>query len=320
MEHSPDCGVQSERETPACGEKPSARTAVRWQNSEHRQSDRRRPATLTTGRRIALLLLALLSLAGAAFLLRGLSRESRPGVHSHRRAAAAPGDAGTDSSLRGFFRLSAFSAAGGEEELPTEGEGYLIFNGDGSGVACLPGSAAQRFTCSADKLFFDDGTALSYRVEGDTVTLCSGAALIFTHSDTQAEEAGQSGDTRSGRWTGVLEISKHKGSGVLRDGKLDVWGQLGEAEDGRQYFELFALGDRVEDGRPILSMWVRTEGERIVPVIGEEDAWFFDVWLESADEEALSMDFGSGELRCRYRYIAENESCTVSFRLTPEPG
>ena len=334
MDCCPDNGAGIETGAavcPACEESPASRTeatapdggTIRWQDPGRRQSDRRRPSKLPPGRRIGLLLLALLLLAGAAILLLRFSWENGPGVRSRKEETAAPDAAASDSGLKGYYRLSGYSSAGGEA-IPADVDGYLIFNGDGTGVACLPGCPAQSFTCSASQLRLSDGTVFSCTAEGDTVSLRSGALLVFTRSETQ-EDFGviqaEPGDIPiNSRWTGVLEISGHKGEGTLKDGTMDVWGLIRESDSGRQYFELFAAGDREEESRPILSMWVQIDGARLVPVIGEKDAWLFDIWLENADEAALSMSYKSGRLRCSYRYAVEEESCTVSFRLTPDPG
>lgn len=284
--------------------------------------------TNTRMRRIGALAILLVFLAAAAFFAFRNAKNSSPGVHTQNESSetAAPAPAAIPG-LSGYYTLSAYSL--GEREYDKNAlketgyeSWYLIFNDDGTGYACILDQPALPFTCSGDKLLLEDGNRLSYSAQGDTVTVYSGATLIFTRSSAQAPEVDAAPDA-SGQipldsfWHGELEISNHKGTGTLENKRFEVWGVIGETASGEQYFELYDVPEFSADDEPILSMWVQLDGDRLVPVIGDEDAWLLDMWLLPSDKKAFTLYLNDDTLSCKYHYVLEKESCDVYFLISP---
>lgn len=118
------------------------------------------------------------------------------------------------------------------------------------------------------------------------------------------------------RWRGLLTIRNHRGEGTLSDGMRSVTGVIGRTEDGT-YFELFDK-EGAADGEPLLSLWVELEGDTLHPLIGEEDAWYFDIWLDQRDVEPFTLRLEDGTLGLDYFYDDGRETCRIEFRIKPE--
>ena len=270
------------------------------------------------GRRLlvaaAIVLFALCILLAVRFL-----QVRQPGVHPSRASDAGES---TETALtdgpQGLYLLSAYGW--GEGQSDERGQWYLLFNADGSGRARLF-DQDMGFSCSSSRLVFDDGSSMPYTLDGDTLTLQGGTTLVFSRADTQPAAVTPTPEPGAlplnSRWHGLLEISGHKGEGSLEDGQMEVSGLLGETESGRQFFELYDAHGSEEDP-PLLSMWVNVYGDHMVPAIGEEDAWFFDLWLQESDTKALTLYYKSGSIRCNYRYQLDGERCSISFRVVPD--
>ena len=134
--------------------------------------------------------------------------------------------------------------------------------------------------------------------------------------------AGQSPLQLGSRWHGTMELSGHSGKGELENGVSEVWGYLDSSGD-RTYFEIYDFDiDLVPEGTelvPKLSYWAEIDGSRIVPVIGEEDAWLLNVYLDESDADELTFVYENGVLAACYFYYDGDapEACDVTFRLTP---
>ena len=136
--------------------------------------------------------------------------------------------------------------------------------------------------------------------------------------------AGQSPLQIGSRWHGTMELSGHSGKGDLENGIAEVWGYLDTSGD-RTYFEIYDFDiDLAPEGTelvPILSYWAEIDGNRIVPVIGEEDAWILNIYLDASDADELTFVYENGTLSASYFYYDGGvpEACDVAFRLTPPP-
>ncbi len=117
------------------------------------------------------------------------------------------------------------------------------------------------------------------------------------------------------RWQGLLTIREHRGEGTLSDGMRSVTGTIGRI-DGRSYFELFDEAGAAEN-EPLLSLWVELEGDTLRPLIGEEDAWYFGIWLDERDVEPFTLRLEDGTLGLDYFYDDGRETCRIEFRIRP---
>jgi hypothetical protein len=124
--------------------------------------------------------------------------------------------------------------------------------------------------------------------------------------------------TEGSTWHGSYEISNHAGKGELTNGSTEVWGLLGTSGE-RLFFELYPEPDFTGSTKPLLSCWARVEDNRIIPEIGEEDAWFLNIYLTEDDRDAMSFTLEDGGLGAQYFYYdpAVPEACDVIFTLTP---
>lgn len=124
--------------------------------------------------------------------------------------------------------------------------------------------------------------------------------------------------TEGSTWHGSYEIRNHAGKGELTNGSTEVWGLLGTSGE-RLFFELYSVPDFTGSTKPLLSCWARVEGNRIIPEIGEEDAWFLNIYLTENDRDAMSFTLEDGVLGTQYFYYDSTgpEACDVIFTLTP---
>ena len=135
---------------------------------------------------------------------------------------------------------------------------------------------------------------------------------------TSVYVTGDAALTEGSTWHGSYEISNHAGKGALENGSTEVWGLLGSS-GGQLFFELYTEPDFSGSAKPILSYWAELDGDSIVPVIGDNDAWFLNVYLEANDADSLRFTLRDGELRAQYFYYDASapEACDVSFALSP---
>ena len=113
----------------------------------------------------------------------------------------------------------------------------------------------------------------------------------------------------SGAWFGWLRLR------VDTDTAFDAaWAYVKEDSKGNQYFEVF------RDGYPdtaFVSMYCTTEENdtRLVPVIGDKDAWVWDIYLNASDEEYFNKSISAdGSFTFTYEYVDENRyACRVEL-------
>lgn len=112
-------------------------------------------------------------------------------------------------------------------------------------------------------------------------------------------------------WHGMLEISNYSGDGESRNGTTEIWGYLGAASGRRPYFELYDSDTLEEDTAVLLSMYVELYPNHFVPVIGDEDAWLLDIYLDERDVDPLTVYYQDGALDFSYFYETNEESFDV---------
>lgn len=122
--------------------------------------------------------------------------------------------------------------------------------------------------------------------------------------------------TLGSRWSGLLRISAHKGKGSLKNGSIAVRAVIDCDREG-SFFELFRAEDP-DSAAPLLSMPVLLDYDTLRPQIGQENARFYDIWLEERDEESLTMQMADGTLAASFFYDDGKESCQIDFRIKQE--
>ncbi len=277
------------------------------------------------GRHLRILAIVLIALAfsvTAYVLIRRNLHSQKSGIHTaHDTVSTQEADI---TGIAGYYTLRAYSLNGQNTGGDADQQWYLFFKDDTSGFASLSDAGPIAFVRVQDTLRFEDGTSLRFRFSDDTITLYSSAELIFARAEAEAQELithSQETDTPAStdsKWYGVLEISNHAGKGSLRNGRREVWGILGTAGDSRQYFELYDVKDYTAADIPVLSLWVRQEGDTYVPLIGTENAWFFDLWLTEDDSDSLALYTANDSIVGSYHYVLGKERCDIHFSVTPE--
>lgn len=135
--------------------------------------------------------------------------------------------------------------------------------------------------------------------------------LVSLHDAHRAESF-----TFGSRWVGLLTISEHAGCGLLEDGTREIRGVIGRDEKGT-FFELYNREDP-DTARPLLTLGVRLDYHTMIPVIGEEDAVYFYIWLDSRDVEPFTLKLENGGLSQCYYYDDGNETCRIEFHVKQE--
>ncbi len=133
-------------------------------------------ASLSPGKRILLLLLALAFLILAFFLIRGHVLRQEYGIHVEKY----PDTTATESGgLSGYYTLRAYTTESMSDDSEDYDEWYLVFHEDGSGLARFAQFGPSPFTYTEDQLCFSDGSFLRYSLDGDTITVYSSAVFVF---------------------------------------------------------------------------------------------------------------------------------------------
>lgn len=94
-----------------------------------------------------------------------------------------------------------------------------------------------------------------------------------------------------------------------------AWGYVEYDDAGNKYFEVYKDGDSENS---FLSMYIEDEATdtRVIPIIGDEDAWVFDTYLMEEEgpylETAIDYD-GSISLIYAYTRYDENSGCLVEM-------
>ena len=274
-----------------------------------------------TGRLLVILLVAACFAALAYMLLHRQALRQSAGVHTDKSGSSSSAAASPAYALSGYYTLRAYGGEGQEQSGEGSDSWYLIFNPDGTGIACLMGNAPVAFRYTADQLQMEDGAYLRYSVSEERVTVYSSAVLLFTKSDAPAPENAKDRpfDLANSTWYGSLEIRNHSGKGSLRNGEREIWAVISIAEDGRRFFDIYDTAYYNANVTPVLSMWVEISGDTVIPIIGEEDAWIFERYLTSGDTDALTLHCENQRIFGAYHYSFEKERCDIQFVLNYDP-
>ena len=294
--------------------------------------------TIRRGRILGLVLIIMLVAAAVMCLIPGKRSAATNRVRGSVSASAGqrteselPADFVNDVLPTGSYSLRGFSV--GEHHYNSDviektgfDDWYLAFDGVSQGEASILGSGLQSISYDDQSIRFEDGSEMSYVLAQDTLTVYGPATMIFYRTDADTPlllpaefERASDALPLDSYWHGSLTISEHRGTGILENGTMEIWGYLGSVRGSGYYFELYDAEDiDLEDTTAILSFWTEIDGDRLVPVIGEEDAWLFDIWLDDRDVDAFTLRYEDGSLHTDYRYEAGSESCLVSFSVSPE--
>ena len=134
-------------------------------------------------------------------------------------------------------------------------------------------------------------------------------AIGGANAQTDSEEV------LTGDWFGWVRESDCWGDHV--DDFQAAWGYVEYDNTGNKYFEVYKDGDSQE---PFFSMYIEDENTdtRIIPVIGNEDAWIIDTYL--SEEEGQYFKTGidyDGSISFTYSYTRYdgNSGCMVEIFL-----
>ena len=271
--------------------------------------------------RRAVIVVVLLAFVAIAIILgRSVILRQRDGVHTAQNAAAPSGDA-AQSSLSGTYTLRAYTLNGSEHSAAdAEKENgkawYLIFNGDGSGYACIMDQQPCSFRYTDLELRLDDGSVYPYQAAGDTLTVYGNAVMVFEKGDIQEEQA--SFQLGHSTWHGTLKISKHSGKGSLANGEWPVWGIIHTDSEGKSYFELYDKEFYTVEDVPVLSMWVKVYDDHIEPISDQVDAWYFDLPLTGDALNVFTLYLKDNSLSRSFWYTCGKEHCNIYFEIYPD--
>ena len=172
-----------------------------------------------------------------------------------------------------------------------------------------------------------DGTALLIedRVESFSGTLSNGVMVLENIDNSGVSvtlicpELGGTSQLEIGSyWSGTMTFDSDNNQSEYETGTRPVIGLLDTDSAGNAFFELYETTDTEH---PVLSMYVDVQGDHFVPVIGEDDAWLFNAYLDESDVDAFTLYFTNNSLKLEnYRYVVEGSSYQVSFQVSPDPS
>ncbi|MDI9472171.1 MAG: hypothetical protein GX260_04190 [Tissierellia bacterium] len=187
-----------------------------------------------------------------------------------------------------------------------------------------------------DNVLGMEGLKIIFYKEGTTPTMTPGASAGeesagAVETPMTIEEAPESGETASepvadvgvlGNYYGFAYHSNANQDFSLRfEDKVPIWAYLGSDAEGDNFFEIYKEEDRNTDS-VIASMWVMIFDNKMVPFIGEENAWIYDVYLTEADTTPMTVEIVDDTLIMHYSYHkidGEVEySADVTFYLLKE--
>ena len=116
-------------------------------------------------------------------------------------------------------------------------------------------------------------------------------------------------------WHGYLFIENYQGSKPPEEDTLEIWGYIGQVEDGRCFFEIYDVSRVKDDTVPLFSFYIELYDDYFVPLVGGKDAWVLDRYLDESDVAPLTMHLENGFLEFSYSYAVEGESCQLSGYL-----
>ena len=259
----------------------------------------------------------------------------RSGTHSGNGDSMSS----TENSMVGYYTLFSMESDGEVHDAASLKEvgmdnSYVELLADGTGTLQLSGEEPDTLAWKGEEIYID-GEKLSYVRDGYTLTFdFDGIVMTFSRNggdaastdnaaaDSLAEAFGMGSETNqqttlTGSWYGWIRESECWG-GHKEDFRA-AWGYINYAADSgnRKYFDVYKDGD---SETPVISMWIDDDAtdQYIIPIIGEEDAWVFDTYLET-DEAPYFDTFVSydGVLSITYAYTRYdgNSGCLVELFL-----
>lgn len=132
-----------------------------------------------------------------------------------------------------------------------------------------------------------------------------------------AENASTQTIQNPSKWYGWMKLSDIWGVSQ-KDELDDVWGFIDtDTKTGKTYFEVYQDGD---SQNAFLSMYITIadDGMRILPDIGQDDAWISDSYLLTADASKYEMTLDEGgalTLQCEYVSTDGSRGCQVEIFL-----
>lgn len=113
---------------------------------------------------------------------------------------------------------------------------------------------------------------------------------------------------------GIMRLSSIVDNGTAQQGIMtaDVWGYISHNENGDVFLELYNTPE-YSGTNPLLSYFIVLQKDRLTAIIGEEDAWFNDVFLSDKDASGLSATLDNGALYLSLSYDNGQSSCLVEF-------
>ena len=259
----------------------------------------------------------------------------RTGTHSGNGDSMSS----TENRLVGYYTLFSMESDGEVHDAASLKEvgmddSYVELLADGTGTLQFSGEEPDTLAWKGEEIYID-GEKLSYVRDGNTLTFdFDGIVMTFSRNggdaastdnataDSLAEAFGMGSETNqqttlTGSWYGWIRESECWG-GHKEDFRA-AWGYINYAADSgnRKYFDVYKDGD---SETPVISMWIDDDAtdQYIIPIIGEEDAWVFDTYLET-DEAPYFDTFVSydGVLSITYAYTRYdgNSGCLVELFL-----
>ena len=275
-------------------------------------------------RRVIIIAVLLVFILVAGFLISRMLVRQNAGIHTAQRSETVSVQSDS-ASPTGYYTLRAYSLNGeahGAEVVEKEGRSswYLLFNGDGTGYACIMDQKPCCFQDTGQELRLEDGSVYPYQVTEDSLTLYGSAVMIFTQGEPNQEGAEEQGfQLAHSTWFGTLKITKHSGKGSLINGERPVWGIINDDGKGNYYFELYDKEFYTIDDMPVLSMWVNVFNDHIEPVSGQEDAWYFDLHLTGDELNVFKLYLKDDHLSRSFWYTCGKEHCNIYFEIFPDP-
>lgn len=141
--------------------------------------------------------------------------------------------------------------------------------------------------------------------------------------DNQTDGTDQQGSSDQGVFGNYYGTAYHKNANenFFFGEELPIWAYLGQDSSGNVYFEIYAEEDHNSDS-VLVSMWVMMFDNQMVPHIGEEDAWIYDMYLDIEDTSALTVNIENDTIVMDYMYREVDEGveyfADVTFYLLKE--
>ena len=166
-------------------------------------------------------------------------------------------------------------------------------------------------------VFTKDGVATTLDTAAQTTS--NGAAEVGKTAESLQEAIGGANaqtdfeEVLTGDWFGWVRESVCWGD--HNEDFQTAWGYVEYDDAGNKYFEVYKDGDSENS---FLSMYIEDEATdtRVIPIIGDEDAWVFDTYLMEEEgpylETAIDYD-GSISLIYAYTRYDENSGCLVEM-------